>query len=225
MSKGWDEGAQVLEEQLDKPQENRNRLILLVILVLPLLSILAATFVYKTGIGLPESTWNKGVLVQPPRQIDDIEIFQHEDKPFRYAEQKWAWTFLIPGSARCEDKCQQTLWLTRQVHTILSQRSKRVRRYYLNVDDRNNADIKSQISTELDSSLRQEHPGLEVLHVTGQEFDKLLAGIEEPLRPIEDNLFFVVDPKGFVMMYYTPQHDGKAVIKDVKFLLKQSGEH
>jgi len=201
---------------LDARQITRNRFFLVVVFLIPVLTILAATFVFKTGIGMPDATSNKGVLVLPPQQLDDIEIFRKSAARFNFTMQEsWAWSIVVPGDGECDAQCVQTLWFTRQLHALVGQKSHRVRRYYLNVGEQNSAAM-------ADLMLR-EHPKLETLYTSRQQFDRLLAGIDEPLEPIKNNQYFLVDPKGFVMMYYTPEHTGKEVLRDLRFLLKQSG--
>ena len=36
--------------------------------------------------------------------------------------------------------------------------------------------------------------------------------------------FFLVDPEGWAMMVYSAEHNGAAVLKDLKYLLKYSAE-
>jgi hypothetical protein len=44
------------------------------------------------------------------------------------------------------------------------------------------------------------------------------------LNPAANHQYLLIDPNGWLMMYYQPEHDYKAVIKDLKFLISNSSE-
>lgn len=189
---------------------------LLIIMGIPLFVMLAATFVYKTGIGIPEGTKNLGELVLPPQDITQIEIFQKDGEKFDVSTSHYGWKFLIPGRSHCDEVCEKVLWTTRQIHIALGRKGGNIRRYYLNVDKENDQDLQTL--------LEKEHPRLETLYTTQEQLNALFKNVDKPLKPLQDNLFFLVDPHGWVMMYYSPENDGHDTITDMKFLLKQTGE-
>lgn len=45
---------------------NQKPYMLLVLVLIPIVVVLAASFVFYTGIGMPKDTRNKGVLIAPP---------------------------------------------------------------------------------------------------------------------------------------------------------------
>lgn len=189
---------------------------LLIIMGIPLFVMLAATFVYKTGIGIPQGTRNLGELVLPPQDITKIEIYKENGEKFDYSKSKLGWKFLIPGRRHCDEACKKVLWTTRQIHIALGRKGSNITRYYLNVDGKNDDDLKDYLA--------KEHTRLETLYTTEDQLQALLKNTDKPIKPLEDNLFFLVDPHGWVMMYYSPRHKGHDTITDMKFLLKQTGE-
>jgi hypothetical protein len=74
-----------------------------------------------------------------------------------------------------------------------------------------------QIDSETQDWLSQEHPDLLLLFIKEGSWQKLLqqSAVEQ-----DKARFYLVDPRGFVMMYYSAAQTYKDVIADMKFLLK-----
>ena len=197
---------------VDTKVRNKNRTMLYCVMLLPLLTVGASYFIYKTGIGLPEGTKNKGSLVIPPQQINELSLTTAEDSTFSYSD-KTIWSFIIPQRGVCEQKCKDRLHITKQAHILLGKNARALQRFYLNLD--------GELNAELGSFLEKEHPKLTVLNGSEIEFTELLKTAYEDQRPA----FFLVDPQGFIMMHYTDDHIGKDVLKDLKFLISGAGGH
>jgi hypothetical protein len=121
---------------MDKTQNNR--MVLLLIAGIPLTMILAATwlwyFVARGELDLVGTlgTANRGELVQPPRQIDDVVMFDGQDTPLPYRSLDPRWTLVIPGAGgACDSDCENTLYITRQIHVAMGKEFNRIRRIYL----------------------------------------------------------------------------------------------
>src|SRR6478609_6089879 len=92
-----------------------SRYLLLILMLIPIVVVLAASFVYFTGIGMPEGTRNKGVLIKPPQQINDIELLDTHGTKYRMDFSKdRIWTFLIAHPATCDESCRKEFWENRQ---------------------------------------------------------------------------------------------------------------
>ena len=183
-----------------------------------ILVILASTLLFRAAVkgqvDLPAllGTKNNGVLIQPPRAIAELPLLL-DGEPFDYAKQPKQWSLVIPVSAHCDEICRQTLYMTRQIHIALGKHADRVRRYLLTTAVPLDAEFEN---------LLKEHPKLQVLHADAAAFTDYFA--RSNLQPLQQHQYLLVDPEGWVMMYYGPQHDGKAVMKDLKFLLTNSHE-
>ena len=87
-------------------QSTNNRAVLLLIAGIPVTMILAATwlwfFVVQGDLDLVGAlgTANRGTLVQPPRQLDDVGLFEQNGYEFKYADMEPKWTMLVPASGR-----------------------------------------------------------------------------------------------------------------------------
>jgi hypothetical protein len=216
--------------------ENRrynNRMVLLLIAGLPLMMILSATwlwiYVVRGDLDLVGmlGTANRGVLVQPPRQIDDFVLTGPDGFVFRYADLEPRWTMVIPVSGgRCDRVCESNLYITRQIHIALGKEFNRVRRFYVSdagVDD--SQLLVQELSDErrapasFAAYLADEHRGLTPLQLASGDMDALFAEYR-----LNSDTWYLVDPSGWVMMSYNDDISYKDVIADLKFLLKNSGE-
>ena len=106
-----------------------SRIGLIIIMLLPIIMIGGATFVYYTGIGMPEGTTNNGDLIEPPRSIEDIKLQAKDGSEYRYNEHIHKWSLIIPALEECNTACLQTLYFTRQVHVALGKEANGLRRF------------------------------------------------------------------------------------------------
>ncbi|PCI43911.1 MAG: hypothetical protein COB51_10910 [Moraxellaceae bacterium] len=205
----------MIENTVNPQQRRKNRLKLLCLVGLPVITVVLSTLMFKTGIGLPSGTKNKGALIQPPQQIADFPFTKTDGEPFDYAPDS-KWSLLLPAFGECKEDCEKRLFLTRQVHMLLGKNADAVRRYYLNIE--------GTLSQQTLNMLKQDHPKLTVINTTREAIESLGGGIityySNKAMP-----YFLVDPRGFVMMYYTDQNTDKELIKDLKFLITKAGGH
>ncbi len=183
------------------------------------LIILASTLLFRASVNgqvdLPAllGTKNNGVLITPPRAIAELPLTLGDGEQFEFAKQPKHWNLLIPVVAHCDNQCEQNLYLTRQIHIALGKDADRVQRYLIATQ--------WPLDAQFEELLKQ-HPGVQILRVDAAAFTAYFS--QSNLQPARDQQYLLLDPAGWLMMYYTPQHDGKAVIKDLKFLLSNSHE-
>lgn len=185
---------------------------LLMLMLLPISIVLLATFVYYTRIGLPDGTRNKGELVSPPLQINALPLRDATDQPLKFEAQRDVWSFVVMFSPQCDDFCRQQIWETRQTRTALGKYQNNIQRVWLV------AGGKPDIHT-LDW-LTKEHGDMKLLYVDDSARDAWLQGSMVSQDMLRGARFFLVDPRGFLMMRYTSDDTYKDVITDMKFLLK-----
>ncbi len=178
---------------------------LYIIAGLPIAVILLATLVFFSGIGMPTSTSNQGVLVHPARSLENTGISFSVDTPLK----KPVWTLLHIAPDRCMSQCEEVLEYSRQIRTSLGRRTPGLRRL-LWVDD---PEANRQRFEEV-------HPDLDYQTIPSIEKRKELLS---DLGDKNLHQFYLIDPRGFLMMYYTEEQNYKQIIKDLKFLLTQSG--
>jgi hypothetical protein len=197
----------------------KNKRIPAIIMGSLIMVILASTLLFRAAVNgsidLPAllGTKNNGVLIKPPRAIAELPLQLVSGETFDFAKQAKQWTIAIPVSAHCDTQCEQTLYITRQIHIALGKHTERVRRYLIATE--------YPLDAEFENLLKQ-HPKVEILHADAAEFSEYFA--RSNLQPLQNHQYLLIDPNGWLMMYYGPQHDGKAVLKDLKFLLTNSHE-
>jgi|TARA_B110000902_G_scaffold267302_1_gene360113 hypothetical protein len=194
---------------------NTSKLEVWLILLIPIVGLLIFTFMYFSGFGIPETTTNKGDLIQPPRSIETVSVYDADDNEFIYNDGVHKWTVLIPAAGGCNVDCQTTLYFTRQMHAALGKYMNGLRRFY--VTDQQN------IAPATDALLTDEYPRLERFFVSSEQLEQLVGNVDG-VDYRDGKTYFLIDPMGFVMMSYTDRHGLKDLLSDLKFLLKQSGE-
>jgi|TARA_B110000977_G_scaffold197207_1_gene279177 hypothetical protein len=194
---------------------NSSKLELWLILLIPIAGLLIFTFMYFSGVGVPQATTNNGSLIQPPRSIETVAIIDMDNNEFVYNNNSHKWTILIPAFGGCNKSCESTLYFTRQMHTALGKQMNGLRRFYL-TDEKTIAPITASL-------LQLEYPKLERFFTSTEQME-LLLGRVDGVDYRDGKTYFLVDPMGFIMMSYTDQHGLKDLLSDLKFLLKQSGE-
>ncbi len=215
-----------------RQQSGNNRMVLLLIAGIPITVILMATwlwyFVVEGELDLVAmlGTSNTGTLVQPPRQLDGVDLSEAGGLPFQYTELGPKWTFLVPGGTRCDAVCEKMLYTTRQIHLALGKGFNRIQRIYLT--DSDVAGIALQLEPSGDEApaplsfsafLATEHRGMKALRIAPEHYQALFV---EHLA--DRSTWYLVDPEGWIMMSYDSADDYKGVMSDLKFLLKNSSE-
>lgn len=190
----------------------------LLILAITIVPMVTAYTIYKTGIGIPTDTVNKGELLLPATSVKSTNFYDYEQNKvdlLSLSRQK-KWRVIIPGNAECSSDCQEILYLTRQVHIRLGEKANRVERIYINSD--------RFIESGTDIFFRKEHPKLKHIHLGRESWQQWLGHTNISVNSMLEKKYFLVDQEGFVMMFYGVEHSGKDLLSDLKRLLKYSYE-
>jgi len=214
-------------------EQTNKRLVLLTIMGIPVIVILAATwlwyFVAHGDLDLVGAlgTANHGTLVRPPRQIDDAAMLDEQGLPFQYRELEPRWTMLVPAARGiCNRSCEHNLYITRQIHVAMGKHYRRLQRMY--VSDTPVAETALAVSELSDGSpapadlatlIGTEHRELKALRLDAVDYELLF-----PEQLAEESTWYLVDPAGWIMMSYDSSVSYKDVMSDLKFLLTNSSE-
>ena len=184
---------------------NRDQSSLILLLAMPVAIIVAATFVYITGVGLPRGTANHGELISPPRKLQAAGI------PFAAPSStgRPVWTLLQIVPAACDKTCADNLLYSRQLRTSLGRRTPGLRRL-----------LWLPAANPLPPALAAAHADLQLAQLPRPT---QLAALFNGAEAAAGQRYYLIDPHGFMMMYYTAHHDYKQISKDLKFLLTRSG--
>jgi cytochrome oxidase Cu insertion factor (SCO1/SenC/PrrC family) len=153
-------------------------------------------------------------LLTPPKQISEVQPVDAQGKVFEWNKEDSHWSFLVVGHGECDAACQKKMYLVRQIHTALGKDALRLDMTYLNLDAR--------LADETQAMFTRDYNHFIVLQADEAMVLPWFVKDTPSLNIIESANFYVIDPAGWVMMYYTDAHDYKAVMKDMKFLLKNS---
>ena len=208
-----------MSEQINPTTRQRNRMKLLLIAGVPLIMVLASTwlwYVVATGkVDLDLGTKNRGTFVQPLKEIDKLPLVLSNGDSYQFAGQdKPWWTFVSFGYGECSESCQKTLFQNRGIKRTLGKKSDYLRIAYINVSD--------GLTTKTKHVFETEYKQVMVLNSDEDSVRDLFNGLTKPVDPFAEGVSFLIDPYGLAMMYYTPEQDYKDMTKDLKILLKLS---
>ena len=203
---------------------NNGRIILLLIAGLPVTMILAASwlwfFVERGDIDLIGAigTANNGELLADPVNITETRFSTPDGESLVFGDIEPKWTFLLVNNGdRCDAVCEESLYLTRQIHIAIGKDFHRIQRVLVTDTASDSTELVSE-GSNLASHLEAEHRRLRALTAD----QDTLASIT-PSGTMNEPAWYLVDPAGWVMMRYPNDLNYKAVITDLKFLLKNSG--
>ncbi|MGB5323960.1 MAG: hypothetical protein WBN40_00875 [Pseudomonadales bacterium] len=212
---------------LSPAQIRANRIKLLVLWLLPFgLMAIAGVCYYLVQTGQMQiGSKNHGVLLSPPLQLHEqlgkLSVLDAEGGAQLLVESPWRnkWTLVVPAFDDCAERCSEALYLTRQLHIRLDKNANRVQRVLL-AGPAAQAAVGSEAFNHM---VNTEHSLLRRIVYSDAS---AVASLQPVLRADsgEQARFFIVDPDGWAMMYYLDEHDGNAMLADLKHLLKFSGQ-
>ncbi|MEE8057423.1 MAG: hypothetical protein V3T17_06265 [Pseudomonadales bacterium] len=210
-----------MSKQAVNPQQlKKNRKVILAIFGIPTVIILLSTVVYylveTRTIDL--GTVNNGELVVPPLRFTDLPLLAINGEAFDYSKPEPKWAFVIIGNRYCTGFCEKMLYIARQSNIGLAKKMHRARLIFVTTD--------GAISEDLRQRFDREYRGIDIVTLRRDLIQSLFADVE--LNPFQENTFFVVDPSGWLMMYYQIENIeqeslntlGKAVLNDMRRLIK-----
>ena len=182
-------------------QRTRGRLQFFLIAAMFFGPLLFAAWMYYSGDALqPESRANRGALLEPIVSLVDAapESQIHESR---------SWRLLYANDGECGERCREALYTLRQSRLMLGKEMDRVERVFLHGD---------QAPDNL--LVSEEHRGLLALQ------DTALRAVLDDKKPVSlpAGGFFLIDPHGNLVMYFSPDIKPRDMVDDIKRLLKLS---
>jgi cytochrome oxidase Cu insertion factor (SCO1/SenC/PrrC family) len=194
------------------PRAPRTQLWLLIgLFFVPL--IVAFVMYYGLSGWRPAGSTNEGDLITPARPVETGVLLSPQDQPLEEDVIKGKWSLLFIGDGQCDPRCREALTLIRQTRLALNDDASRVQRIFFATA--NCCDLEY---------LNTEHAGLITARVEEESDRKLLATFPRYQDvPIETaGRIYIVDPLGNLMMSYAPDAPPKALLEDLRKLLKLS---
>ncbi len=162
---------------------------------------------------MPTGTVNQGDLLSPATLISELKVLDENGIDVELTKGK-KWRMVMIGTNRCDASCQDLLYVSRQVHTRLNEKSVRVERIYFNIE--------ANYSEEFSNLLKTDYPRLKRYSTSAQQWQVLFKDTNIADNSLSANQVYYVDQEGFAMMSYNAQHKGADLLKDIKRLLKYS---
>lgn len=196
-------GEQENPQAVDAQRGRRNLLLLFAIALAP---VLLAMVMYFGGYGIPDGRTNKGEMLQPARALPvDRWTFVEAERGWELGPDS-GWKVIYAGGPDCGKRCEEMLHHARQSHLASGREQERIRRYYLG--------ISGAPADATRAALNERFPGYEFLSCRGSAAE---CAIPEGVPAI-----YLADPLGNLILRYTEQSDRRALLDDLKRLLKVS---
>lgn len=151
---------------------------------------------------------NVGELIVPIRQASDL-LFKNLDNQHIFNGDKLAgkWQFIYIPPLNCNESCHETIDTMGQIHHSLNKFATRLERMLVlletnKINEFTNYDKKYSLDTK--------------------SYQKTLSTIGDKTKRDEVGEFYLIDPKGHIMMYYTGDTPPKGILKDLNKLMKAS---
>lgn len=179
------------------PRKGRGRLQLLLLLAIAIGPMLLASAMYQWRFWLPETRSYHGVLIGDGRTLADLGV---------KAELAQRWQILVTAPEDCAADCRELIYLARQIHIGLNREASRAEHALA---------VAEPMEDNYRASLRREYPRLG-LHSLDPAVYSRVAG-DEPGAQL-----WLVDPHGNLVLRYPAGSNGKAILDDLRHLLKVS---
>lgn len=182
-------------------QRTRGRLQFLLIAAMFFVPLLFAAWLYYSGDALqPDSRANHGALLEPIVNLEDAV-------PGSMIHGSRNWRLVYTADDGCGEPCRKGLYTLRQSRLMLGKEMDRLERVFLHGAE--------PPDTLLDA---EEHQGLVALH------DTALQAVLEEKRPesLPPGGYYLIDPHGNLVLYFSPDIKPRDLVDDIKRLLKLS---
>lgn len=196
-------------EETSRPARSRKQIW---ILIGAFFAPLAVAFILYYGLGIrPHGTTNKGDLIHPPVTLPEVELPGATDQPLAANALRGKWSMVYIGDGACDERCRQALTLMRQSRLALGDKMERVQRVFL---------VSGNCCDQ--AYLDAEHPGLLLGRIDNPTGQTLLETFPDTTNAAGLGRIYLVDPLGNLMMKYDRDAPQKALLDDLKKLLKLS---
>ncbi len=200
-------------DDLTRQRRGRRQLLVLASIFFVPLAV-AFWLYYGAGGWSPHGSTNQGDLVNPAVPLPAAALTRHDGTPAAPDLLRGKWTIAFIGDGACDDRCRKALYLSRQSRIALNKDMDRVQRVFLATG-----------SCCDGAFLAAEHPDLAVVTLgTDAASRALLAAI-----PVYDGVpveragrLYLIDPLGNLVLSYPAGAPDKALLTDVRKLLRLS---
>ncbi|WGK61748.1 hypothetical protein QAO71_00375 [Halopseudomonas sp. SMJS2] len=194
-----------MTEQTPDTRRPRGQLKLLAIIAVVLGPILAAWLMATTGVGIPHTQTNHSALVEPQLTVQDWQL---ELDQVGYGA---PWRLLVTAPGECTEACLALVHEARQINVATGREADRVEHVLA---------LGQAVSAELNAQLARDYPQLQQIPLSPAAYRDSLSAHPEAWQ--QGPQLWVVDPLGRVVLHRDPANPGKALLEDLRHLLKVS---
>jgi len=194
-----------MTEQAPDTRRPRGQLKLLAIIAVVLGPILAAWLMATTGVGIPHTQTNHSALVEPQLTVQDWQL---ELDQVGYGA---PWRLLVTAPGECTEACLALVHEARQINVATGREADRVEHVLA---------LGQAVSAELNAQLARDYPQLQQIPLSPAAYRDSLSAHPEAWQ--QGPQLWVVDPLGRVVLHRDPANPGKALLEDLRHLLKVS---
>ena len=181
----------------EAPRKGRGRLQLLLLLAIVFGPMLLASAMYRWQFWVPETRTYHGTLIGDGRTLQDLGV-QGELAP--------RWQILVTTPGACEADCQRLVYLARQIQIGLNRETSRASHSLASGEP---------LSADYSATLQREYPQLGRYRLDSRTYQQ--ASDAQPEAQL-----WLVDPHGNLVLRYDSSSQGKAILDDLRYLLKIS---
>lgn len=180
-----------------EPRRGRGRLQLLLIIAVVVGPMLLAAAMYRFGFWVPESRSYDGVLVANGQDRTALGV---------QAAAEARWELLVTAPQGCNESCRELVYLARQINIGLAREAARASHALATAQ---------ALDSDYEQRLQREYPQLKRYRLDAAAY---ADNLDVPVGPH----LWIVDPHGNLVLRYAAGTDGKAILDDLKYLLKIS---
>ncbi len=171
--------------------------IISILVLLFIIPVILAKFVYAHQQFLPKTTVNHGQLINPSLELDKLKL--------NPAPASGKWLLLLIQMSPCDQVCQQNLFYMRQIQQALGKNYDRLQRVVIVSD--HDAD------PELLAMIKDPFAGTLLTQINSQQLKKVIP---------TPQTWYVADPLGNMMMSYASNAKPDDILADLEYLLRAS---
>lgn len=181
----------------EAPRKGRGRLQLLLLLAVAIGPMLLASAMYQWRFWVPEARSYHGVLIGNGQTLADLGV-QGEVQPL--------WQILVTAPGECAADCRELVYLARQIQIGLNRETARAS---------HGLALAEPLAGDYAAQLEREYPQL-------RRYDLDTRAYQQATEGLPGAWLWLVDPHGNLVLRYPADSRGKAILDDLRYLLKIS---
>jgi hypothetical protein len=196
-------------DAVERGRTRRGRMRMLLVLLVCAAPVIASYFTYF--VVRPEGRTNYGELILPTRSLPALALRTLDGAEVPAASLRGQWLLVVVGSSACDGRCEERLYMQRQLREMLGRERDRLDKVWFVTDG---APLAAPLRAAVESGA-----AMTALRVEREA----LAGWLAPAagQVLEDHLY-VVDPAGEWMMRMPAAAEPARVKRDLDRLLRAS---